>query len=200
MLKKSDRNFFDLLAFLLKDPSAFFEKIRKEDWKPAFIFFLKITAIIAVVTPVVNFLGVASTAFSSSYQAQIISYRLVKDNLVPRYGAAAYLFEPFLIVWFACAVLLLATLFIHVAYHLMGGKGTLSSAWKAMCYGAGPCILGGFLPYISLFAAFWSLLLQFYVGPKILYKAGEGRAIIFLAAILALAFIEIFTEGTTVGF
>jgi len=82
----------------------------------------------------------------------------------------------------------------------MGGKGTILSTWKAFCYGIGPCILGGFLPYISLFAAFYSLLLQLYMGPKVLHEIKELKMIIFLAVILALTFIEMFLTGTTVNF
>jgi len=44
------------------------------------------------------------------------------------------------------------------------------------------------------------VLLQLYVGPKILYRAKESRAIFFLAIVIALAFIEMFAAGTTVGF
>jgi len=82
----------------------------------------------------------------------------------------------------------------------MGAKGTISSTWKALCYGIGPCIFGGFLPYISLFAAFYSLLLQLYIGPKILHGIEESKMILFLAAVLALTFIEMFLTGTTMSF
>jgi hypothetical protein len=81
----------------------------------------------------------------------------------------------------------------------MGGKGSILNAWKALCYGVGPCIIG-FLPYISLFAVFYSFILQFYIGPRILYQVKELRAIIFLAIMLALIFIENFTKGTTIRF
>nr|MDO8044431.1 hypothetical protein [Candidatus Baldrarchaeota archaeon] len=71
---------------------------------------------------------------------------------------------------------------------------------ETLCYGIGPCILGGFLPYISLFAAFYSLLLQLYVGTKILHGIEESKMIVLLAVILALTFIEMFLTGTTVNF
>jgi hypothetical protein len=82
----------------------------------------------------------------------------------------------------------------------MGGKGSISNAWKVSCYGVGHCVLGGFLPYISLFAGFYCFIVQLYIGPKTLYEVKELRAIVFLAVMLALTFIETFTKGTTVGF
>jgi hypothetical protein len=186
------------LLGLLKNPTEFFENVRGEDWKPAFKFFLVITIILSIVTPIVNYFGIESTDFSSAYQAQIIAYRLVKNTLLTQYGEYAYLIGSFLILVFACGILIFGTAFLHLIFRLMGGKGPILNAWKAMCYGVGPCILGGFLPYISLFAGFYSLILQFYIGPRVLYRVKESRAIVFLAILLALIFIKMFVRGTTV--
>lgn len=188
------------LIDLLSDPSGFFEKTREENWRPAFVFFLKITLALSIATTVVNYLGIESTDFSSAYQAQIMVYRLMKTTLLPQYGDLAYLIEPFLILGISVVVLFALTALLHVIFRLIGGKGSVLNAWKAASYGTGPCILGGFLPYVSLFAAFYSLMIQFYFGPKVLYRAKESLALLFIATIVALAFIEMFLTGTTVGF
>jgi len=185
---------------LLMDPPAFFEMVRNEDWKPALIFFLEISFTLSTLTAIANYLGVESTDFSSAYQAQILAYRILKGTLLVQYGVYAYLLEVFLILGFAFLLLVFLTGFSHLVFRLMGGKGSILNGWKASCYGVGPCILGGFLPFISLFAAFYSLLLQLYIGPKILYAVKESRAIVFLSIMLALTFIEMFVRGTTVGF
>jgi len=52
------------LSRLLRDPTSFFDTVRGEDWRPAFKFFLKITAALSAATPVVNYLEVESTDFS----------------------------------------------------------------------------------------------------------------------------------------
>jgi hypothetical protein len=185
---------------LLVDPKIFFDSVKAEGWKSPFIFFLWVTSIISVMTPIVNYFGIESTDFSSSYQAQIIAYRIVKTNLLQNYGPIAYIFEIMLIFAFAIPILLFLTVFLHLIYRLIGGQGSVMNAWKAACYGVGPCLLGGFLPYVSLFAAFYSFAMQFYVGPKELYKAKEGWAIVVFVALIALAFIEMFVLGSTVGF
>jgi hypothetical protein len=183
---------------LLKNPTAFFEASRGENWKAAFTFFLQITIVLSVVTPVVNYLGIESTDFSSAYQAQILSYNFLKDILLGQYGIYAYVIEAILITAFAFVVLTFLTGFLHLACKLMGGKGPILNAWKAACYGVGPCILGGFLPYISLFAGFYSVIMQFYVGPTVLYGIKESRGIVFLAIIIAATFAEMLLRGTTV--
>jgi len=185
---------------LLKDPTGFFENSREEGYKPAFRFMLEIALFLSIVTPVVNYLGIESTDFSSSFQAQILAYRILKDILLPKYGIYAYFVGALLILVFSLVILLFLTVFQHIVFRLMGGKGGILNAWKSSCYGVGPCVLGSFLPFISLFAAFYSLIIQLYAGPKILYVVKESRAIIYLAIIIALTFIEMFVRGTTVGF
>jgi hypothetical protein len=188
------------LAKQLADPNAFFNRIQNENWKPAFVFFSWITLFISIITPLVNYFGVESTDFSSSYQAQILAYDFVKDNLLSSYGAYAYIMEAVLIFAFAIPILLFLTLLLHLIYRFIGGKGPIINAWKAACYGIGPCLLGGFLPYVALFAGFYSFAMQFYLGPKILYNAKESRAIVIFAGFIALSFIEMFVRGTTVAF
>lgn len=184
----------------LVDPSSFFSNVKAENWKPAFIFFSWVTLIISIITPVINFLGIESTDLSSSYQAQIVAYNFLKDSLLQTYGVLAYVLEAILIFALAITILLFLTVFLHLVYRAIGGQGSVLNAWKAACYGIGPCLLGGFLPYIALFAGFYSFAMQFYIGPRELYKAKESRAIVVFVALIALTFIEMFVFGTTAGF
>ena len=109
----------------LANPTEFFNNARSEDWKPSFLFFLWITLFVSIATSLVNFLGVESTDFSAAYQSQIAACNIVKNNLVPPYGAYAYLVEPFLIFSFAIPILFCLTLLLHVTYRLIGGKGSI---------------------------------------------------------------------------
>ena len=192
-------NAVSTLVEQLLNPSEFFKGRRDEDWKPSFVFFVWVTLFLSLVTSFVNFLGIESTDFSAAYQSQMAAYNIVKNQLVPAYGAYAYLIEPLLIFVFAILILFFLALLLHVTYRLIGGEGSILNGWKAACYGTGPCVLGGFLPYISLFAAFYSLAIQFYIGPMTLYKVKESRAIVLFTSIIATAFIEMFMFGTTVG-
>lgn len=187
------------LAKQLANPSGFFNSVRSEGWKPAFIFFLWVTLFISIVTPVVNYFGIESTDLSSSFQAQIVAYNLLKSSLLDLYGVYAYFIEAVLIFAFSIFFVVFLTLLLHVVYRGIGGRGSVVNAWKAVCYGTGSCLLGGFLPYISLFVAFYSFAMQFYLGPTTLYEAKESRAIVVFVAFIALTFIEMFVFGTTVG-
>jgi len=108
------------LIYMIRDPVNFFENVKDEDWKPALIFFSKITLIISILTPIVNFLGIKSTDYSSAYQAQILAYRIVVERLITKYGTLAYLFEPFLIIGLAYILLFLMTIFFSYFLQING--------------------------------------------------------------------------------
>jgi hypothetical protein len=189
---KAIARFVNQILEILEEPRDFFEKTKQETWKEALVFFLKITIFISIITTILNFLGIESNKFSSSYQAQILGYKATQIYFVNTYGNLAYLIEPFLIVLFSFPILFLSVIFLHVVMKMMNGEGTILNAWKAICYGVAPCILCGFLPYVSLFVGFWSLLLQFYIAPIVLYKIKEWKANIFISILIALIFIETF--------
>jgi len=191
---------FTKLVRLLKEPETFFEIVRSEGAHEPAAFLLAVSAVIALFTPLVNYLGWPSTDLSSSLQAQILAWRATETYLLPRLGRWAYTVEATLIVLLAVALAGIMTVFIHLLYRLLGGKGPLLNAWKAVCYGVGPCVLLGWVPYWSLFVATWSLILQFYYAPKVLYRLREGRAVGILAFVVGATLLEFATKGTTVGF
>jgi hypothetical protein len=191
---------FKKLVRMLRQPDEFFESIREESARQPFVFFLQVSAIIALFTPVVNYLGWPSTDQSAAFQAQIMAWQITEKQLLPTLGGWAYVIEIFLILGLSLLILLFMTGFLHLTFRLLGGTGPILNAWKAACYGAGPCVLFGWVPYWSLFVAAWSLLLQFYFGPKVLYRIREGPALALLAVIIGATLLELMTKGTTVGF
>lgn len=185
---------------LLLDPPGFFSSIQGEGFHEPFIFLLSVSIIIAIFTPLVNYLGLPSTDTSAAYQAQIFAWHLTETYLLPRLENWAFLIEAFLIVAFALLLAGVMSFIIHLLYRLAGGRGGWLNAWKAVCYGAAPCVILGWLPYWSLFMGVWSLVLQFYYGPKVLYKLPEGRALLILVLIVGATLLEFALAGTTVGF
>lgn len=191
---------FKKLFCMLREPETFFETIRKESWRPAFMFLLQVSAVIAVFTPLVNALGWESTDTNSTYQAQILAWQVTRDYLLPELGTIAYLAEALLILGLAVIIALFLTAFLHLVFRALGGQGSVLNAWKAACYGVGPCVLLGWVPYWTLFVGAWSFVLQLYFGPKVLYRMREGRALLILAFFVGATLLEFATKGTTVGF
>jgi len=191
---------FNKLLWMLREPGSFFEAVRDEDWRPSFMFLLQVSAIIATFTPLVNALGWESTDTNSTYQAQILAWQVTRDYLLPRLGRTAYLVEALLIMVFSVVIALSLAVFLHLVFRVLGGQGPVLNAWKATCYGVGPCVLLGWVPYWTLFVGAWSFVLQLYFGPKVLYRVKEGRALLILAFFVGATLLEFATKGTTVGF
>lgn len=188
------------LLWMLREPQEFFEAVRSEGYRQPFVFLLQVSGVIALFTPIVNYLGWPSTDTTSTYQAQILAWRITSEQLLPRIGAWAYVVEAFLILGLAVLIGMLLGGFLHLVFRLFGGQGPLLNAWKATCYGAGPCVLLGWVPYWTLLVGAWSLVLQLYYGPKVLYRMREGRALLILALFIGATLWEFATQGTTVGF
>jgi hypothetical protein len=200
MIENRGHRMFKTLIEMLRNPDEFYESVWEEGGLRPFIFFLQVSGMIALFTTVVNYLGWPSNDISSAYQAQIVAWQITQQQLLPAIGVWAYLVEPFLILSISLIMGLFITGFLHMMYRLLGGKGPILNAWKSACYGVGPCVLLGWIPYWSPFVAVWSLLYQFYYGPKVLYQMKEGRALIILAFIIGATLLELILKGTTVGF
>ncbi|MGC9523248.1 MAG: YIP1 family protein [Anaerolineae bacterium] len=188
------------LFWMLSEPERFFEAVRTEGYRDPFLFLVRVSAVIALFTPLMNYLGYESTDRTSTYQAQIIAWQITREQLLPRLGTLAYVVEAVLILGLAIVIALFLAGFLHLVFRVLGGRGPFLNAWKAVCYGTGPCVLLGWLPYWSLFVGAWSLVLQLYYGPKVLYRMREGRALLILALFLGATLLEFATKGTTVGF
>ena len=191
---------FRKLLWMLKEPEEFFKGVRQEGYREPFVFLLQVSAVIAFFTPIVNYLGWESTDRTSTYQAQILGWQITRDYLLPRLGAAAYFVEALLILGLAVVIALFLAGFVHLIFRVLGGQGPFLNAWKTTCYGVGPCVLLGWVPYWTLLVGAWSFVLQLYYGPKVLYRMREGRALLILAFFVGATLLEFATKGTTVGF
>jgi hypothetical protein len=196
----AEKNMLRDVFRMVKDPKGFFMGLDGQGVREPLVFLLIASGIIAPFTAVANFLGVPSTDLSASLQAQIIAWRATEQILIPRFGYWAYVLEVPLVMLLTLLFAVLLAGFVHLLYRLLGGTGTLREAWKAVCYGVGPCVILGWIPYWSVFVASWALVTQLYFAPKVLYRVHEGRALIALAAIIAATLLEFAVKGTTIGF
>ncbi len=188
------------LFWILVKPTTFFTDIDQERFWQPLRFLLFISTILGIGTAWVNYLGWPSTDFSSAFQAQILAWRLTESILLPRFGVVAFFLEYLLIVLLTPIFAVGLAVIIHVLYTILGGHGRFNEAWKAVCYGAAPSVLFGWVPYWSLIVASWSMILQVFYGPKIRYKIPEDRALWILAFFFGATLIEFALSGTTVGF
>jgi len=85
------RSFLSIFKAVLTEPVSFFRNVNEEMYLPAFIFFIKLSLLISLLTTVANYLGIPSNDFSSAYQAQIVTYQLMTTYLIPQLGMFVFL-------------------------------------------------------------------------------------------------------------
>lgn len=106
----------------------------------------------------------------------------------------------------------LVTVFItaaifHVFVYLLGGKGGYLQTFKSYVYGMTPALLLGWIPYVNIAAAVYSLLYMLPKGLTILQNMSFGRAlavvlipiavIVVLVLAFSFAFVSYLLPGIT---
>lgn len=180
---------------IIREPQAFFEHSQGENWWSAYRYFLIVSVVLSILSPLAWALGVdGSSPVNTSLTAQRDTYRWWQDVLRPRFGSWSYLLGMVTLLLTTHLVLLLWTPIMHIVFRVLGGQGPLLNAWKAICYGMAPTICLGFLPVVGLLTGVYATLLQLSVGPATLYRLRDGRAYILVVVVLSIA-ITLFWQG-----
>lgn len=189
------RGFLRTTYEILRDPQAFFERVQGEGWWPAYRYFLIVALVLSVLSPLAWACGIdGGSPVNTSLTAQRDVYRWWQDTLRPQWGDWSYGLGIAALLLTIHLVLLVWTPLMHGIFRLLGGRGPLLHAWKALCYGMAPTLCLGFLPFIGLLAGVYATLLQLSIGPATLYRLRDGRGYILVVVILSVA-IAFFWRG-----
>jgi hypothetical protein len=177
-------DFLEKVKGLLMEPSKTFDSLKDESLEEA----VKYYAIVAVVY---SALFALMFAFMGSLFGSMMGFR----NLGTMMGAgvgiggAIVFFVMFMI--FAIASAFIGGAILHIFVYIAGGRKGIVQTIKAVMYGLTPSLLLGWIPFINMIAAIWSLVVEI-IGIRQLHELTTGRAIlailipIILGIILAL--------------
>ena len=79
---------------------------------------------------------------------------------------------------------------IHLWAYLFGGRKGIMQTFKAIMYGNTPHLLLGWIPFIGIFFALWSLVLGI-LGIRELQEVSTGKAILIIAIAVIIPLILI---------
>ena len=108
-------------------------------------------------------------------------------------GFISWIFILFLIVFAftSCIIgIFFSGLFQHIFVLLCGGECGVAQTLKAVMYGSVPALALGWIPFVSFFAAIWSLVLMI-IGIRELHKLSTGVAAVVILLPMVLAFLII---------
>jgi hypothetical protein len=189
------REFLRTTWEIIREPQAFFECSRVENWWPSYRYFFIVAVVLSILSPLAWALGIdGSSPVNTSLMAQRDTYRWWQDTLQPQFGGWSYLLGMVTLLVTTNLVLLVWTPIMHVIFRLLGGQGPLLNAWKAICYGMAPTVCLGFLPFFGLLTGVYAMLLQLCLGPATLYRLRDGRAYVLVVIVLSIA-LYFFWQG-----
>jgi len=186
-------SFWEKTKGFLLSPTETFNKVKEEGWGGSIGFFAKWLIIFAILMAVI--FGALFAVLWGFFGAFI-----PVDVSVIFGGVMAIMVIGMLIGVLVGGLIgiLIGSLWMHIWVYLCGGRKGIGQTIKAMAYGSTPSLLLGWIPFIGIIFAIWTLVVQI-IGIRQLHELSTGRAalayiigaIIIPAIIWAIAFAAI---------
>jgi len=161
----------------LFSPSETFDASKEDTLGDAFIYFVVMLAIYAVLIAIIT-AGAYSLigGMPGMFGAPVMPWGAAMGPLL------GVLFFVYVLVGGIIGVFILG-LWLHLWVYLFGGRNGLIQTIKAVVYGETPGLVLGWIPIINIIAAIWSIIVSV-IGVRQLHGLSTGKAVI--AVILAL--------------
>lgn len=165
-------------GFLLS-PVETFQKVKDEDLGPLLKYFVILVLIYSILMAII-------TVAMASAMLSMLPMKLPMVAGAAGGVAAAVTFITLLIA--LLIGLFIGAAIIHIFVYLLGGKKGYTQTVKAVGYGMTPSLLLGWIPFIGVIFAIWSLVVEI-LGVRELQEMPTGKAV--LAVILPAIIIGI---------
>ena len=188
-------DFLEKVKGLLLEPSKTFDSLKDESLEEALKYY-------AIVAAVYSALFALIFVFAGSLFGSMMGYRNLGTMMGAGVGigAAVVFFVMFMIL--AIAGAFIGGAILHIFVYIVGGRKGIVQTIKAGMYGSTPSLLLGWIPFIGMIAAIWSLIVEV-IGIRQLHELTTGRAVlamlipIILAIILAAVLAALLIAYTT---
>jgi hypothetical protein len=183
-------DFLEKVKGLLLEPSKTFDSLKDETLGEAIKYY-------AIIAAVYSALFALIFAFAGSLFGSMMGYRNLGTMMGAGVGigAAVFFFVMFMIL--AIAGAFIGGAILHIFVYIVGGRKGIVQTIKAGMYGSTPSLLLGWIPFVSIIVAIWSLVVEI-IGVRQLHELTTGRAIlavlipIILVIILVVILVALF--------
>lgn len=170
--------FFDTAKGFLLRPVETFRRSRGESFDSAFVYFVILIVINAVLTALVSLVGIAAAPWVVAPAAP-----------EPATGSVIFILLTFFSTVIGNIILLFAGgLIVHLFVILMGGRQGVAETLKAFIYGDTPVLLLGWIPIVGILAALYTIVL-WVIGIRELQQISIARAALSLILPVVIALI-----------
>lgn len=174
-------DFFEKMKGLLLEPSKTFDALKEEPLDGAVKYYICIAAVYSALIAIM--LGFAGSLFGSMMGAGNLGMMIGAGAGI---GAAITFFVVFMVM--AVAGAFIGGAILHIFVYIAGGRKGMTRTIKAGMYGSTASLLFGWLPFINIIAAIWSLVTEI-IGIRQLHEITTGRAILAMVLPLIITFI-----------
>lgn len=184
------RKSWDLVA---RPDVVFFREKAVVGYWPVARWFLLLSLILAVLTPVVNWFGIPSNIIHAGSNAQMDAY-VWAPSLEVSTGISRYIWVCVLTYVGNLAKLPVVGLLFHAFAKILRGKGSKLDSFKVAVYSTSPMLLFGWIPFFGLLSGLWVGYLYILALNK-LHDVSFGPAIALVNLLIGLQLVWAFLFG-----
>ena len=174
-------DFAEKVKGFLTDPSKTFDALKEETLNEA----IKYYAIIAVVYSAIFALLMA---FAGTLFGSMMGFRNMGMLMGAGAGIGGAITFFVMFMFFAIIGAFISGAILHIFVYILGGKRGLEQTIKAVMYGSTPGLLFGWIPFLGIIAAIWSLVLEI-LGIRQLQELTTGKAVLVVLIPVIIAFV-----------
>jgi hypothetical protein len=164
--------FISKVKGFIMDPVGTFKASRDDPFGQVFIYFLVLLVIDSVLSAVVMAAG-----FNALMLPGMPATPVPSPAVVLIAGIVGGIIGAFI-----------GSLWLHLWVFVLGGRKGLEKTVKSVFYASTPALLLGWIPFISLIGAIWSIILEI-IGIRELHEISTGRAIAALVIAVVIPVI-----------
>jgi hypothetical protein len=179
-------DFVGLVQGFIMKPVETFQKVKGGSLGDAFVYFLILLVIDAVLSALVATIGVSAMSFYETIPGM--------KGVVP------------LVIFFGTLIggiigIFIGGAWLHIFVWALGGKKGYVQTVKSIMYGATPGLLLGWIPLISFIGSIWTIILDM-LGIKELQEMSTGRAVaaVVIAAVILIVIVMVIAIAMFMAF
>jgi hypothetical protein len=181
------------IAFINNPEHAFEKVVGERNYWPMLRFFLVLNVVLAVLTPVMNWLHVPSDIVHAGTNAQMGAFGQA-PLLEASTGISRYIWVALLTYFGNLLKFPLLGVIFHGFAKLMRGTGTVHDSFKVAVYSTAPVLLLGWVPFFGLISGLWVGYL-YVVGFWKLHDVSMGKAIALVNLLIGIQLVWAFVFG-----
>lgn len=183
---------FKKALHFVTNPEDAFEQDTEGYW-PLLRWYLIVNVVLALLTPVVNYLHIPSDIVHAGTNAQMGAF-VQAPILEAMTGISRYVWVAILTYVGNVAKFPLIGLIYHVIGKILGGTGTLLDSFKIGVYSCSPMLLFGWIPFFGLISGLWVGYL-YVIGLVKLHEVPMGRAVAVVNFFIGIQLVWAFLFG-----